>query len=160
MEGRPLGTLEASAQQLVTPWTVLPFLSSGPCLGCAPPRSQWARARDDSTSPCSGLQLPASLLPLSPGLHLPSECLPWAHRRGKRGPLGLGRGTNHGEDRGPESRLLGLGSLGTESQALGSPLPQVLSPLPAAGAGSELCYGDHTPRGQFPAVRHVRVHVT
>lgn len=43
--------------------------------------------------------------------------------------MGLGRGTSHGEGRGPESRLLGHGSLGTESQALGCPPPRSCRPF-------------------------------
>lgn len=135
-----------------------PFSSPVPCLGRA--QSRWTRTSDDNTPHCSGRPLRASLLlslgstsPLSACLgHTKGEtwCL-WAWQRqghrgkGARAPPQPFRGTR-----------LGRAACALRARPWGPPhppealQPQVLSPLPAAGAVFVLCYGDHTQHCQFP----------
>lgn len=94
------------------------------------------------------------------GLLLPAECLPWAHRRGKLGVFGLGRGRGPGDGRGPSRappRRFRATRLGGAARALRAksrgapetPLSRALSPLRAAGAVSVHCCADHVQHCQF-----------
>lgn len=165
-QGIPEAAVESLLGALGSPWhpRVLCTAANHASGQCGPSRVLcrvwWTRTSDDNTPHCSGRPLRASLL-LSLGSTSPlSACL--GHTKGDTWCLWAWQrqGPQREGGQSPSAALqrysLGQGSLSPESQALGSPSPpealqpQVLSPLPAAGAVFVLCYGDHTQHCQFP----------
>lgn len=141
-----LGTPEFSAQPLITPRDSDALPESCALSGVCP-----ATVDKDLGQQQAPLQWPAADGLPGPflGLHLPAGAY-LGHTRGESlVPLGLAEAeaTEREGDQSPsaalQSHLLGQGSADPESQALGSSprphpealLPQILSPLLAAGAG-------------------------